>query len=272
MTVDVTMLITTYNRASQLSYSLERLTQVTMPDELIVVDDGSDDNTEEVCDSFKDRLPIQYIYNHQPYWAICSLARNIGFRHAKHDLVITSEPEMFFITDVLKQLVDIYEERGHLDVYKERGSHDEVVSAGKILFGKEGYVAPRMNAEGTGLDGDYVPSEGFTEAVGFVAPFVGLYPKHKVIEAGGWDEEFPGPWGWDDIDLLTRMRIMSCGQYIATEVIALHQDHGPKHRGDIDCVNEKYMQSKGFNGNERLDHPLLVANQNHEWGKIRERP
>lgn len=263
----VTLLISTYNRAEQLRRSLERLVELTPPDEVLVVDDGSTDNTEEVCRRHMDEfgapagsLPIRYIYNHNPDWSICSFARNIGVKEAANDWIVTSEPELFWITDLVPQVLGRAEE-----------IPDKVVSAGTIYFGREGYE-PTMDVEGLTIAGDYTPASGVQEAIGWVAPFAALWHRDWLTAVGGWDEGFPGPWGWDDIDLLTRLRINGIGQEIALDVKCLHQAHGPQHRGDQDFKNEKYFFGKGFNGNERPDHPELIANQGREWGLIVPRP
>jgi glycosyltransferase involved in cell wall biosynthesis len=255
----VTLLISTYNRADQLGHSLQRLTSLTPPDELIVVDDGGSDNTEEVCQRFTDQLPIRYLYNNNPQWSICSFARNIGVKEASNEWIVTSEPELFWITDVIPQFLRRAEE-----------VPDKVISAGTVFFGKAGYV-PTLDVNGLEIAGDYTPPDGVQEAIGWVAPFTAMYHRDWLMRVGGWDEGFPGPWGWDDIDLLTRLRMVGIGQEIDLEVRALHQHHGPEHRGDSNFENEHYFFGKGFNGNESPDHPLVIANQEREWGVLRPR-
>lgn len=253
----ITLLITTFNRGDLLRRSLERLCVLTLPDELLVVDDGSDDCTEEVCRSFEDRLPIRYIYNHNPEWSICSMSRNIGIKQSRNDWIACAEPELFFITDVLAQFAALVPEHPK-----------EVISAGKIYFAPEDN--PTVDTTGLETVGDYVPPSGFDKAVGWVAPFTALYYRPWLLDVGGWDEGFPGPWGWDDVDLLTRLRIKGINQHIALDVRALHQWHGPKHRGDVNFENEKYFRAKSFvvSGEENPDMEDVVANEGRQWGQI----
>ena len=257
--MDLTLLISTFNRADLLQNSLARLCELTPPNELLVVDDGGSDHTEQVCQSFADRLPIRYIYNHNPEWSICSMARNIGVKEARNDWIVTAEPELFFITDVLPQFAALVE-----------GHPQEVISAGTIYFQPEGGAPASTNVDGLEIAGDYVPPTDTEVAIGWVAPFTALYHRPWLLDVGGWDEEFPGPWGWDDIDLLTRLRIKGINQHIALDVKVLHQWHGPKHRGDVDFVNEGYFRAKSFvaGGVEDPNLPDLIANRGHEWGKI----
>jgi len=261
--MDITLLISTFNRGPLLANSLERLCQLTPPEELLVIDDGSSDNTEEVCRSFEDRLPIRRIYNHNPDWAICSMARNIGLKEARNDWICVSEPELFFVTDVLPQFAELVEEHP-----------DEVISAGSIFFAPEGYPLSE-NVEGLEKAGDYTPPEGIEgSAIGWVAPFTALWYRPWLMEVGGWDEQFPGPWGWDDIDVLTRLRIKGINQHIALNVRALHQAHGPEHRGDVDFQNENYFRAKDFvaGGVEDPNLPDIIANRGIEWGTVKPRP
>ena len=86
-----TLLITMFNRAHLLRNSLERLTHLTIPDEIIVLQDGGTDETPEVCASFADKLPIKYVYNHDPKPAICSMGRNIGLKMMIGDILVLKD-------------------------------------------------------------------------------------------------------------------------------------------------------------------------------------
>lgn len=255
-----TLIITTHQRGNLLRRSLERLTGLTKPGEILVVDDGGADETEQVCGEFNGRLPIRYIYNNNPGPSICSMARNIGVRQAQHDWLVTSEPELIWETDVLAQFCARHEEYPN-----------EIISAGVVHFAGPGYE-PGATA------GDYQPPVGAQEAVGWVAPYTALWKKSWLTELGGWDEAFPGYWGWDDIDLLTRLRINGHGQYIDLDIKATHQFHGIG--GDHDFINERYFFGKSFThaqekhicheGCPQIQEDLtdLVANQGREWGVV----
>lgn len=253
--MNTSLIISTYNRGHLLQVSLDRLTQLTLPDEILVIDDGGTDSTERICDSFKDRLPIRYIYTHNPGPSICSHARNVGVRQAHYEWLITSEPELFWLTDVVAQFKEHHKE------YPK-----EVISSGKVWFLPEGHN-PSNDVVGLQQAGDYIPPNGAKEAIGWVAPYTALWKKEWIESVGGWDEQFPGYWGWDDIDLLTRLRLTGINQYIDLEVMALHQFHG--YGGDKDFVNEKYFRTKSFSQGDETQLQDLVANKNIEWGKIK---
>lgn len=75
----VSVVIATYNRARFLPQTIESILQQRFQDfELIVVDDGSTDGTQQVLKSYGDRIQYFYQENSGP-----SAARNLGIRHAR---------------------------------------------------------------------------------------------------------------------------------------------------------------------------------------------
>jgi glycosyltransferase involved in cell wall biosynthesis len=79
----ITVVIPTYNRAEWLPATVESVLQQTRPpDEVLVVDDGSRDHTEEVCRAFP--APVRYV--RQPNAGV-SAARNRGVREARGEWV-----------------------------------------------------------------------------------------------------------------------------------------------------------------------------------------
>lgn len=80
----VTVIIPTYNRSGFLKIAIESVLQQTWQDfELIVVDDGSTDNTAEmIAENYSQQVKYIYKENGGP-----STARNTGIRAAAHELL-----------------------------------------------------------------------------------------------------------------------------------------------------------------------------------------
>jgi glycosyltransferase involved in cell wall biosynthesis len=77
----ISVIIPTYNRASFLEKTIESvLNQTKEVDELIVIDDGSSDNTQEIVKKYN----IKYIYQENNG---VSSARNCGIKNAKNDWI-----------------------------------------------------------------------------------------------------------------------------------------------------------------------------------------
>lgn len=86
MTEKISILVITRNRAEMLAGCLKSLVGQTLkPNEVIVVDNASEDNTKKVILSFKKSLPIKYVRVQQigiPY------ARNKGIQEASGSLLL----------------------------------------------------------------------------------------------------------------------------------------------------------------------------------------
>lgn len=272
------LLITSFNRAAQLQNSLERLTRLSLPDHVLVVDDGSSDNTEETVFNFRNRLPIEYIYNHNPNWSICSFARNIGVKHTNAEIVITSEPEILFMTDVIPQMLQ-----------QHQNNPTQMITAGTLYHMGQYAVLHesmmndpigRMQLEAVNVSGnDPIPhnTQGYVKIVNWQATFVALYRKEWIEPVGYWDTEFPDIYGVDDIDICTRIRILcDVGQIIDPNIHVLHQYHSkpPVSAGNAVIVNMDYFHAKrlSVNGFEDKNNPNLIANKGKEIGVIIPRP
>jgi glycosyltransferase involved in cell wall biosynthesis len=61
--LDATVIIPTFNRADLLRQTLSGLTRQDCGSfDVVVVDDGSTDDTEQVAAAYADRLPIRYLF------------------------------------------------------------------------------------------------------------------------------------------------------------------------------------------------------------------
>ena len=88
----VSVIIATYNRSHYLAQTIDSvLSQRFRSFELIVVDDGSTDNTRELLRRYGDRLRFYCQENRGP-----SAARNLGVRHARGEwIAIQDSAESF---------------------------------------------------------------------------------------------------------------------------------------------------------------------------------
>jgi glycosyltransferase involved in cell wall biosynthesis len=69
MSIDITIIIPTYNRCETLKKTLcyiERVETKSLNIEYLIVDNGSNDQTEKVIIEFSDRIPIRYLFEKRP--------------------------------------------------------------------------------------------------------------------------------------------------------------------------------------------------------------
>lgn len=228
------LLFTVRNRSTLLRRTFEELTTKTIPNEVLVIDDGGTDDTHAVCQEFDGRLPIRYVYHRNPGMTLCSEARNVGLKLTDADAIITCEPEVYFVTDVIAQMLFLH----------YWYAPNEVINAGLTHWeGRNGSVAE--------------------ERKNWFAPYACFYMHDWLMEVGGWDEGFPGPWGWDDTDLLTRLSRSGHEQIRPEQIEVRHQYH-PPFQGD-QFPNAHYFEAKDlYNSDE-----FIVANEGKEWGVLK---
>jgi len=101
--------IPTRNRAQYLSGVLESLTRQTYPMdrfEVLVVDNGSTDKTQEICSSFADRIPqLRYLFEGTPG---LHAARHLGLKEAKSDLLVYGDDDIEAFPTWLEGIADAF--------------------------------------------------------------------------------------------------------------------------------------------------------------------
>lgn len=107
--VDITILICTRNRAPQLRNVLSSAAQMRVPEglrwELVVVDNGSSDDTTDVSLSFADRLPIRVVREDV---AGLSNARNRGVDEARGQYICWTDDDVLIDADWLSAYADAF--------------------------------------------------------------------------------------------------------------------------------------------------------------------
>jgi len=99
------VLIATYNRAAVLRDTLEAMLGLDVPSggfELIVIDNNSPDNTKEVCESYKGKLPLHYLFEPRQ-GKNCAL--NAGLAIAKGQFLVFTDDDVSPFPDWLCELV-----------------------------------------------------------------------------------------------------------------------------------------------------------------------
>lgn len=102
---NVSIILPTYNRAYILEKSVRSVLEQTYPYfELIIVDDGSTDNTRGLIDSFKDDR-IKYYYTEINQGA--GAARNYGISKASYEYIAFQDSDDYWHKDKLEQQMQV---------------------------------------------------------------------------------------------------------------------------------------------------------------------
>jgi glucosyl-dolichyl phosphate glucuronosyltransferase len=111
MKMDCSVIICTWNRASQLSEVLESLARMNIPAgttwEVIIVDNGSTDTTAQVVSSFENILPIKRIFQPNPG---LSNARNSGIDAASGKYILWTDDDVHATPNWLASYLAVFKQ------------------------------------------------------------------------------------------------------------------------------------------------------------------
>ncbi len=104
----VSVIIPTYNSAKFISSAVNSvLLQTYQAFEILIIDDGSTDNTKQVVEGFEDDR-IKYFYREN---AGPSAARNLGLKNAKGDFVAFLDADDLWLPQKLEYQLDVFREK-----------------------------------------------------------------------------------------------------------------------------------------------------------------
>ena len=100
----ISVIVPVYNTAKYVRYCVESILSQTMKEfELILVDDGSSDGSEKICDEYSNQFP-NVVSLHQKNRGV-SAARNLGIEMASGDYIVFVDSDDWVESDYLETLL-----------------------------------------------------------------------------------------------------------------------------------------------------------------------
>lgn len=254
------VIIPTYNRAPLLRHTLDSLARQSLPAgqfEVLVVDDGSSDETSILVKDFSKRLNLRYFFQEDEGWRTAK-ARNVGIANAAADVCVFLDSGLLAHPGCLAGYVS-----GHLEsrvpvavcgyVYGfnvDNANADAIAEA--IDYSDLGGSIGRMAGNPQWLD----IREGFydiytDEFHDLPAPWIIFWtcnvsvPTALARSVGGFDEAFQS-WGGEDLDFGYRLFNAGAKFILNRQASAIHCPH-PKSFADNNhsaMANYRYMAEK----------------------------
>ena len=246
----VSVVIATYNRADLLLETIDSVLNQRFQDfELIVVDDGSTDNTREVLRRYEPRVQYLYQENRGP-----SAARNLGVRHAKGAWIAIQDSDDLCAPEHLAAL------HGYVRSHPECGM---VFGNGAYLGGKEHNretIVPREKSRRLARDGVRLVDH-FEKSI--VRLQAALISKRCYDALGGHDESL---WLCMDLDLSFRLFMNYPVAYIDQVVFLYRRHQGNISRNEelrtleniriIEKLLKEYPEARRLLGRTTIDHRI----------------
>ncbi|QWR76910.1 glycosyltransferase family 2 protein [Candidatus Magnetomonas plexicatena] len=231
--VKVSVIIPTYNRSKYVRKAVDGVIGQTYKNiEILVIDDGSTDDTKEVLAPLVGKGVIKYIYqkNRGP-----SAARNTGLSHATGDCIAFCDADDYYNADMLKALLDV------LYMSDDIG----MVFCDYNTFSDTGVLDVNRNAARY-EDMQPVTFQRLFSTINFIMPSTVLAKRIVFEKCGVFDESLKGP---EDYDLWLRIlkHYEIAGTQKALVNIRVHEGNISKHVDrmvtDEAAVIEKYRHS-----------------------------
>ena len=197
----VSVVVPVYNGGKTVRATVEHLLAQTLaPHEIILVNDGSTDDTREVLRSFGDRIVLISTPNAGP-----AAARNEGVRAASGPLVAFTDSDCLPDKDWLKELV--------------RGFYaPNIAGAGGTVRG----ASPGRVGEYVDLNGSLNPGFARGGTVTRLVTANACFRRDALIEANLFDQRFRKP-GGEDTELSVGLRSMGFELPDVSAAVVRHQ-------------------------------------------------
>lgn len=242
----ISVVIPTYNYGRFIREAIDSaLSQTYPPLEVIVVDDGSTDDTPQVLASYGDRIRAIRQENQG-----VGAARNAGIAAARGEYIAFLDSDDILKPTKLERDVARFEANPAIGLVhcgaESFGNDGRTISVS--MTGLEGWVAPEL----LGLDREVITAPGSGIAV----------PKRVAEEIGGYDARLQPSEDWDFCyRIAVRYRVA-----FVPEVLVKYRLHGagihlnvPRMENGMLMALEKAFQSPD---------PAVQAMRNHSYGRI----
>ncbi len=212
-TKKASVVIPTYNRSSVLEECLESLSKQNFdPDdfEVLIADDGSEDDNSQIINKFVNKLDLKYLkQNHSGP----SAARNLAIKNSVGELIVIINDDTIVEEDFLKK---------HYKLYNDFGKNDKIAILGNRCFDDNDRLR-LMNYlyEAVPL---YTPlhneKRGYYSAGHFITFNISA-PK-TAFKYGLFDEDFPSAIA-EDTELGIRWQLNGVKVYFEPSIKAFHR-------------------------------------------------
>ncbi|MEV6689905.1 glycosyltransferase [Micromonospora sp. NPDC051196] len=254
----LSVVIPTYNRSDILRLTLESLVHQDLDHddyEVLVVDDGSSDDTSDVVKKYMDQMNLRYFFQEDEGYRAAG-ARNVGISHAKGDITVFMDAGVMAHSSLLRTHLATHEATsepialcGYVYGYSLDGQNADEVLADLDLDNVDGTIA-EWRAKGLHPDirEDFFVREG-DDFSGAPAPWLMYWTFNssartdQLRRVGMFDDAFRA-WGGEDVDLGYRLHRDGARMFLNRDAMSLHWPHERDGEGADAVANYRYMARK----------------------------
>ena len=247
----VSIIIPVYNAEKYLADTLTSAINQTWPDkEIIVIDDGSTDNSLAIIETFEDKGVKVYTQANKG----ASAARNLGLKMAKGDYIQFLDADDLLSTDKIEaQLNELTGYPGYLGlcgiVYFKDGTSPDAQTV------KHEWTAKGSNDPADFIVNLYGGSLIGPEYGGMIQPNSWLTPRAVIDKAGFWNEELTLD---DDGEFFCRVILASKGIAYSSRGINYYRKYAANNQNLSAKKDHQNLKSALLSNRLKIDHVLAV--------------
>lgn len=267
------VIVPTYNRAALLRHTLDSLLRQRLAPgqwlDVLVVDDGSTDDTAGVVEAYRERMPVRYFFQEDRGYRVAA-ARNTGINAAAGPVCVLVDSGVILHSGAVAAHLAAHRAAdgpaavvGYVYCFNE-GNED-----GELIARALDYDDPDASMRSFGRDGrwldireDYYRRYG-EDLSALVAPWLMYWtcnvsaPTGLLRTLGGFDETYRS-WGGEDIDLGYRLHRAGARFALCREAASIHVPHPKSYHDNMRSAagNYRYFADKFDDAVARLvpDH------------------
>jgi len=246
---------------SRLTISLSRSPEIKT--EVIVVDGGSTDHLQQMCEKYAEYIDLKYIYLPIGGFINAAYPRNVGFRVATGEVICMLDADYWPSENLIEGIWEPYK-NGDRNVI----NNGYVIDSSKGKADKEGFAGAMLDMQN--FDKEIL---GMFEYAGIPAPSEGdnhiwlwAAPRKNIIEMGGYDEKFVCGYSREDDSFFYRLMKSGLKRYKKSRdnFCCIHIWHPASQRNDaMNALNREYYQKMGG-----ANPTPVTRNDGDQWGKL----
>lgn len=230
--------------------------------EVIVIDDGSTDDTRSYISGVNKNYVLEYIYLPRCEESSRARARNYGIRRATGNIIAFIDGDIIVKPNYLLQLNKYFEYSGDIAVVGTRQLLNVPIQS-RMIEDKSFFNEDVLNSNKMGIDFRHKIFNDISYNAGSMdIPFMFALtcnlavPKKWINMIGGFDEDLK-KWGIEDIEFMYRVYSKGLKILINSRDEVIHQFHGIE---EGDTVNEKQIHELDYNTSVFIKkHPYFMG-------------
>ncbi|CAM1354991.1 MULTISPECIES: glycosyltransferase family 2 protein [Tenacibaculum] len=243
--MDIALLISTYNWPKALHMVLSTVhNQTVLPNEILIADDGSTEDTKKVIEEWKEKLtiPIKHLW-HEDKGFRKTIIMNKAVASSSSDYIVQIDGDILlekhFIQDHIKNAKKGFFIKGSRALILKDRTENILNNQIFVLKEEVKYVKNTINATRMPLFAPIFRKDKFKSNNVKGCNFA--FWKKDFIAVNGYDNDMDG-WGHEDIELAARLTNLGIKQrQLKMVAICFHLHHKFNDRGNENINYSKYL-------------------------------